>query len=165
MRFILRYKYGILQTKTERIDIEPCEDTTHLLLFLEKRVRQPRSNFILKTKQGRNQLRILNGWPLHHYGLHEGCELTIEEVEVPKADEKRNSHIHNKYINNVLGFSHNALSSMEVVPEEPQEDQHGDFNVRKYLDQECEKMLKEIQRNNIQGFRDIFQELPVDVPD
>lgn len=31
MRFILRYKYGILQTKTERIDINFCENTTQII--------------------------------------------------------------------------------------------------------------------------------------
>lgn len=34
MRFILVYKYGILQTKTERIDVNFCETTQQLLEYL-----------------------------------------------------------------------------------------------------------------------------------
>jgi hypothetical protein len=34
MRFILVYKYGILQTKTERIDVNFCENTQQLLEYL-----------------------------------------------------------------------------------------------------------------------------------
>jgi hypothetical protein len=37
------------------------------------------------------------------------------------------------------------------------------FNVRKYLDQECEKMLKEIQKKNYEAFLDIFQDYPEDI--
>ena len=77
MRFILRYKYGILQTKTERIDINFCENTTQIIEYLEKKVNQQYKNFIVKFKRGKNHLRIILGWPLEHYGLKEGSELHI----------------------------------------------------------------------------------------
>ena len=72
MRFILVYKYGILQTKTERIDVNFCENTSQLLVYLEKRVQQSRKNFIVKFKKGKVHLRIIDNWDLEHYGLKEG---------------------------------------------------------------------------------------------
>lgn len=44
--------------------------------------------------------------------------------------------------------------------EENDSEEETEFNIRKYLDQECEKMLKEIQRKNYDQFLDIFQDLP-----
>ena len=38
MRFILVIKYGLLQTKTERIDVNFCENTQQLLEYIGKRV-------------------------------------------------------------------------------------------------------------------------------
>jgi hypothetical protein len=35
--------------------------------------------------------------------------------------------------------------------------------VRKYLDSECEKMLKDIQKKNLNGFLDIFQDYPENI--
>jgi hypothetical protein len=46
------------------------------------------------------------------------------------------------------------------VDEENDSEEETEFNIRKYLDQECEKMLKEIQRKNYDQFLDIFQDLP-----
>lgn len=69
MRFILRYKYGILQTKTERIDVNFCDNTTQLIEYLEKRVQQSKNNFIVKFKRGKNYLRVIPGWPLDNYAL------------------------------------------------------------------------------------------------
>lgn len=46
-----------------------------------------------------------------------------------------------------------------------EEEEDKEFNVRKYLDNECEKMLKEIQKKNLEGFRMIFEEMPDDVPE
>ena len=40
MRFILVIKYGLLQTKTERIDVNFCENTQQLLEYIAKRVGQ-----------------------------------------------------------------------------------------------------------------------------
>lgn len=64
------YKYGILQSKTERIDVNFCEDTSQLIEFLEKKVQHKASNFIVKFKKGKNNLRILPGWKIDHYGLN-----------------------------------------------------------------------------------------------
>ena len=72
MRFILVYKYGILQTKTERIDVNFCEDTSQLLGYLEKRVQQSKKNFVVKFRKGKIRLRVIEGWSLDHYGLKEG---------------------------------------------------------------------------------------------
>lgn len=69
MRFILAYKYGILQTKTERIDVNFCENTGQLLEYLEKRVGQSAKDFIVRIKKPRLSYRIVRGWPLSHYGL------------------------------------------------------------------------------------------------
>ena len=69
MRFIVRYKYGILQTKTERIDVNFCENTTQILEYLEKKISQSSQNFIARFKRGRNYLRIIPGWKLEDYAL------------------------------------------------------------------------------------------------
>lgn len=69
MRFIIRYKYGILQTKTERIDVNFCENTNQIIEYLEKKVQQTRENFIIKFKRGKNFLRLLPGWSLNDYEL------------------------------------------------------------------------------------------------
>ncbi len=34
MRFILIYKFGMSQKKTERVDLDNCQNTTNLLEFL-----------------------------------------------------------------------------------------------------------------------------------
>lgn len=55
---------------------------------------------------------------------------------------------------------------MEEVKEKvEEEEEESNFSVRKYLDKECEKMLKDIQKKNMQGFREVFEELPDDVPE
>jgi hypothetical protein len=69
MRFILVYKYGILQTKTERIDVKQASNTTELLEYLEKKVRQPSKSFIVTFKRTKITFRIIPGWSLQHYGL------------------------------------------------------------------------------------------------
>lgn len=77
MRFILVYKYGILQTKTERIDVNFCETTQQLLEYLEKRIGQKTSNFIVRIKKGKVSYRIVAGWQLSHYSIKEGMELNV----------------------------------------------------------------------------------------
>jgi hypothetical protein len=54
---------------------------------------------------------------------------------------------------------------MAPVNEADNEDEDADqeFNPRKYLDAECEKMLKDIQRKDKQAFLDIFQDYPEDI--
>lgn len=57
-----------------------------------------------------------------------------------KTDDRRNSHLNNKYLNNVLGFNRLRHENMDEVQEKPIEEEQegaGDFNIRKYLDQEC----------------------------
>ena len=58
MRFILVYKYGILQTKTQRIDIKQAENTNELIQYLQKKVRQPSKNFIITFKKTKITFRI-----------------------------------------------------------------------------------------------------------
>jgi hypothetical protein len=77
MRFILVYKYGILQTKTERIDVNFCENTQQLLEYLEKRVGQTSKNFIVKIKKGKVNYRVISGWPITHYGIKEGMQIDV----------------------------------------------------------------------------------------
>ena len=159
MRFILVYKYGILQTKTERIDVNFCENTTQLLAYLEKRVQQSRRNFIVKFKKGRVHLRVIDDWDLDHYGLKEGTELHIEFIESFEAENNKSTKYTNRYINNLLGINKVSVDEIEEAKEiEEEEDEN--FSVRKYLDTECERMLKEIQRKNFVGFINIFEEIP-----
>lgn len=161
----MRYKYGILQTKTERIDVNFCETTTQIIDYLEKKVQQARSNFIARFKRGKNYLRIIPGWKLEDYGLKEGSELHIEFIESQEVEEKKIAHINNRYLNTILGLNPIMPSKMEPVNEKDEEEEDNTFSVRKYLDSECERMLKEIQKKNMQGFRSIFEEIPEDVPE
>mgnify|MGYP000952786716 FL=1 len=50
MRFILRYRYGFFQKKSERIDVSHCKNTDDLLNFVEKRASRLSNEFILRTK-------------------------------------------------------------------------------------------------------------------
>ena len=87
MRFILVYKYGILQTKTERIDVNFCENTQQLLDYLEKRVGHSPRQFIVRIKKGKIKYRIIGGWPISHYGIKEGMEINLELLESPEASK------------------------------------------------------------------------------
>ena len=73
-------------------------------------------------------------------------------------------NINNRYLNNILGINKSENQDIQEIKEEDQEeDEEQHFNTRKYLDQECEKMLKEIQHNNKQGFLEIFQDYPENI--
>ena len=61
-----------MTTKTERIDVNVCDNTTQLIEYLEKRVQQSKNNLIVKFKRGKNYLRIIPGWPLDDHALKEG---------------------------------------------------------------------------------------------
>lgn len=52
------------------------------------------------------------------------------------------------------------MDAIEEVKENETEEASGQFSVRKYLDSECELMLKAIQRCDLDGFLDIFQDFP-----
>lgn len=60
-------------------------------------------------------------------------------------------NVNKRYLNNILGFHSAETQQMGAVKEEEneeEEEREEDFNVRKYLDAECEKMLKEIQKKD-----------------
>lgn len=75
-------------------------------------------------------------------------------------------NVNKRYLNNILGFHSAETQQMGAVKEEEneeEEEREEDFNVRKYLDAECEKMLKEIQKKDKLAFLDIFQDYPEDI--
>jgi hypothetical protein len=123
MRFILVYKYGILQTKTERIDVNFCENTSQILEYLEKRVGQSPQNFIVRIKKGKVSYRVVGGWPITHYGIKEGMEINIELLEDLQLDKKdKNMNVNKRYLNNILGFHNNETQQMGEVKEADNEE-------------------------------------------
>jgi len=77
MRFILRYRYGFFQKKSERIDVTHCTSTDDLLNYVEKRAGQPSNEFMLRTKCDKMTYRLVRGWPLDTYELRDGSELEL----------------------------------------------------------------------------------------
>ena len=78
--------------------------------------------------------------------------------------------INNRYLSNVLGLGLGLSGNQELGQqvglkqnEAIEEEEEVEFNVRKYLDDECEKMLKEIQKGNMNQFLQIFQDYPDNV--
>lgn len=96
-------------------------------------------------------------------------EINIELLEDLQLDKKdKNMNVNKRYLNNILGFHNNETQEMGEVKEadneeDDQDDEQKEFNVRKYLDSECEKMLKAIQKKDKEGFLDIFQDYPEDI--
>ena len=83
----------------------------------------------------------------------------IEFIESFEAENNKSTKYTNRYINNLLGINKVSVDEIEEAKEiEEEEDEN--FSVRKYLDTECERMLKEIQRKNFVGFINIFEEIP-----
>ena len=59
----------------------------------------------------------------------------IELIKVKKAEDKKNRHINNRYLNNVLGFNRFRQAEMEEVKEKVEEEEdEANFDVRQYLD-------------------------------
>jgi hypothetical protein len=73
MRFILIYKYGFFQRKTERLDVPSCSTTTVLLEHLEKKLRKSPQELIVRVKKDKQLFRIIRGWAIDHYELGEGA--------------------------------------------------------------------------------------------
>lgn len=57
-----------------------------------------------------------------------------------ELESSKTSKYSSRYINNILGFSKEP-KEIEEIKEREEEDEE-DFSVRKYLDSECERMLK-----------------------
>ena len=81
MRFILRYRYGFFQKKSERIDVSHCVNTDDLINFVEKRVGRPSNEFILCSKCDKMPYRLVRGWALDIYDLVDGAELELQFIE------------------------------------------------------------------------------------
>ena len=61
------------------------------------------------------------------------------------------------------------MAQIAEIKEDENEEQDEDgkegeeFNVRKYLDTQCERMLKIIQKKDKEAFLDVFQDYPEDL--
>lgn len=167
MRFILRYRYGFFQKKSERIDVSHCVTTDDLLNFIEKRAGRPSNEFLLRTKCDKMAYRLVRGWPLGIYDLKDGSELELEFIERDESESK-SKYSNSKYLMNVLGNQKQELNRIEEQEEgDGEESDNSDtpkkkFDVRKYMDAECEKMLKLVQKGKWEAVVKVLEDYPED---
>lgn len=178
MRFILIYKYGFAQRKTERVDVANCSNTAQLMDFLCKKLSRLDHEFIVRVKKDRILFRVIRGWPIDHYELGEGAELQLDAPEKDQVEAFATNDSKNKYLTNLLGAVMPAAvqsSPLEKIAEED-EDKHTSFasqdptakksfNVRRYLDEETEKLLKEVQKGRLDHFIKTLEDVPINIDD
>jgi hypothetical protein len=81
MRFLLRYKYGIFQEKTERLYAKDVVTTDDLLELVAKKISFKIKDIILRYKSERDlMMRIIPGWDLSYYELKDGQELEVTVI-------------------------------------------------------------------------------------
>lgn len=69
MRFILIYKYGFFQRRTERLDLPTCSTTDQIIELLAKKLQKNQSELIIRVKKDKQLFRIVKGWAIDHYEL------------------------------------------------------------------------------------------------
>ena len=68
MRFLLRYKYGIFQEKTERLYAKNAATSDELIELVAKKINFKAKDIILRYKYDRDiMMKIIPGWDLLHY--------------------------------------------------------------------------------------------------
>ena len=76
MRFLLRYRYGIFQERTERIYVGSITSTDQLLEIVASKFKTTISDIVLRTKPNNlDYFKIIPGWNIVHYELKDGAEL------------------------------------------------------------------------------------------
>ena len=167
MRFLLRYKYGLFQEKTERLYSKDVTTTDQLIAMVSGKVNFKTTNIILRYRVDRDlTIRIIPGWNIGHYELKDGSELEVQVIE--KEDQEKTNNYTNKYLLNLFGSRKEELTN--VAEEDEKDDDEDDhpkpkqvFSVRKYLDQELEVLLKYVQKGKLSSIFKLLSEVPPDV--
>ena len=76
MRFFVKIKHQGQQLGVRRVsDKTQINDTDALVLMLSRALGIPTHTFIVKYLKDNIKLRVIEGWPLQHYGLASGHQL------------------------------------------------------------------------------------------
>lgn len=100
--------------------------------------------------------RIIRGWGIEHYNLIDGTEIEIDLLDNSEDEIIRIS----KNAQQTRGIGIKRLDSYDAGKEVFVDQGDDTFNIRNYLDKQCEKMLKCIQKNNIKEFLSTLEEIP-----
>ena len=66
-------------TKTTRMSVSICSDTSELIQLISKELNLNKNGHIFLVKNEIVNLRILDGWPLSVYGVKNGTWILVKE--------------------------------------------------------------------------------------
>lgn len=144
MRFILIYRSPIFHSRRERFDID-CKLTDQIIEALEQKLSHFETAFAFRIVNDSYGFRIVRGWAIEHYNIVEGTEIEIDLLDNSEDEVIRIS----KNMQDVRQGGLKRLESLDAGREVFVDQGDDTFNLREYLDKECERLLKSIQKNNL----------------